>query len=98
MKPSKVSIKSLNNKKKRIYIRWKWQSKADGYQLQYALNKKFTKKLKTKNINSSYKDTLIIKKLIKKKRYYIRVRAYKKSTFGKVWGDWSKIKKVKIKK
>lgn len=98
-KPAKASIKTLKNKKKKkIFIRWKWQVEADGYQVQYALNKKFTKKLKTKNVNSFYKETLTIKNLKKKKTYYVRVRAYKITSETKKYGAWSKIKKVKIKK
>lgn len=43
------------------------------------------------------KTKFIIKKLKKKKTYYFRVRAYKLNR-KKVYGKWSKIKKVKIKK
>ena len=39
-----------------------------------------------------------ISKLTAKKTYYVRVRAYKKSSGKKIYGKWSKIKKVKIKK
>ena len=38
-----------------------------------------------------------IKKLKSKKRYYFRVRAYKKSDDGNVYGSWSKVKSVKVK-
>ena len=38
------------------------------------------------------------KKLKKKKTYYIRVRAYKMNGKKKVYGKWSTVKKVKIKK
>lgn len=98
-KPNKASIISLkNNKKKMICVKWKCQVEADGYQIQYALDKKFTKKLKTKNVNSFYKESMTIKNLKKKKTYYVRVRAFKKSGGSKIYGSWSKVKKVKIKK
>ena len=32
------------------------------------------------------------------KTYYVRVRAYKKSLGEKIYGGWSEIKKVKIRK
>lgn len=97
--PKKSVIKRLKNKKKKkLYVQWKWQVEADGYQVQYALNKKFTKKVKTKNINSFLKESTTIKKLKKKKKYYVRVRAYKKFNGKKVYGAWSNVKKVKIKK
>ena len=40
----------------------------------------------------------IVKKLKKKKTYSFRVRAYKLGNNVKVYGSWSKVKKVKIKK
>ena len=64
-------------------------ARANGYCVQYSTNKKF-KKAKTK---------LTIKKLKKKKTYYIRVRAYRLDEKGKkIFGPYSKTKKIKIKK
>ena len=39
-----------------------------------------------------------ITKLKKGKTYYVRVRAYKKLSGKKIYGKWSKIKKIKIRK
>ena len=39
-----------------------------------------------------------IKKLKKKKTYFIRIRAYKIADGKKVYGKWSSVKKVKVKK
>ncbi len=36
--------------------------------------------------------------LKKGKTYYVRVRAYQKADGRKYYGNWSKVKKVKIKK
>ena len=36
-------------------------------------------------------------KLKKKKKYYVRVRAYKSVSGKKVYGAWSKVKTVKTK-
>ncbi|MFQ6932453.1 MAG: hypothetical protein ACLRR3_16115 [Eubacterium sp.] len=38
-----------------------------------------------------------VKKLKKTKKYYIKVRAVKKTSTGKVYGRWSKVKVVKKK-
>ena len=63
--------------------------------MQYSTNKKF-KKAKTK---TAKKTNLTIKKLKKKKTYYVRVRAYTLDASGKkVPGQWSAVKKVVIKK
>lgn len=61
------------------------------YQIQYALNKKFTKSVKTK---STKKLTYNIKKLKSKKTYYVQVCGIN----GKIVGKLNKVKKIKVKK
>ena len=93
--PSKVKLTSAKNGKgKKLIVKWKKVTGAKGYQLQYALNKKFKKKKSIQTKKTKY----TIKKLKKKKTYYIRVRAYKMNGKKKVYGKWSTVKKVKIKK
>ena len=94
--PGRVKItKARNIKKRKLSVKWKKVTGTKGYQIQYSTNKKF-KKAKTK---TTKKTTLTIKKLKKKKVYYVRVRAYTIDSSGKkVPGKWSKVKKVKIKK
>ena len=93
--PLKVNLSTVKNAKgKKINVKWKKVKGAKGYQLQYALNKKFKKKKSIQTKKTKY----TIKKLKKKKTYYIRVRAYKMNGKKKVYGKWSKVKKVKIKK
>ena len=97
--PAKASLKKLTNKKKKkVLVRWKLQRDCDGYQVQYSLNKKFTKKIKIKNITKASKDRITVKKLKLKNTYYFRIRAYKKYGTIKKFGDWSKYKRIKIKK
>lgn len=94
--PEKVAWSSIKNiKKYTLQLKWKKKSGATGYQIQYALNKKFTKKKVTK---TTKKTSLKIKKLKKKKTYYVRVRAYKQSGNVKKYDAWSKVKKKKITK
>ena len=95
---AKVKIKSAKNKKKRkIALTWKKVKGAKGYKVQYSTSKKFAKK-KTKT-KYCKKTKLTLKKLKKKKKYYIRVRAYKlQGTRKKLYGKWSKVKTVKVKK
>lgn len=93
--PSRVKLKSVKNKKgKKIQISWKKINGVTGYQIQYAANKKMRKAKKV----TSAKTTYTAKKLKKKKTYYVRVRVYIKNGTKKVYGRWSKIKKVKITK
>ena len=85
-----------NNKKKTVTVKWKTVKGAKGYEVQYALNKTFTKSKKTKTTS---KTSLTIKSLKKQKTYYVRVRAYKLNSKGKkIYGKWSTVKKVVIKR
>ena len=90
---SRVKIKAIKRKGTSAIISWKKSEGAKGYQLQYALNKKFKKKKSVQTKKTKY----TIKKLKKKKTYYIRVRAYKMNGKKKVYGKWSKVKAVKRK-
>lgn len=92
---SQAKLSSVKNSaKKTITVKWKKNSKASGYQIQYATNKKFTKGLKTVKITKNSIVSKKITKLAKGKTYYVRVRAYRGSSYGM----WSVYKTVKIKK
>lgn len=93
----KSSIKNtVRQNFKTMTVTFKKVPKAEGYQIQYSTSRKFTKKTtKTVNVKGNKTFTRKLKKL-KKKTYYIRVRAYKTdSTKAKIYGSWSKVKKVK---
>lgn len=90
-KPQKVKVK--NNKKKTATVTWSKVSGAKGYQAQYAYSAPFSKKTKTVSTNK-----FVAKKLKKKKTYSFRVRAYKMNGKKKLYGKWSKVVRIKIKK
>lgn len=92
-------ITSLKNKaKKKAVVKYKKNSKATGYQIQYGTSSKFTK-TKTKTVTAKKKKTSVtLKKLKKGKKYYVRVRAYKSYGAVTYYGAWSSKKSVKIKK
>ena len=78
----------------KVKLKWKKVSGAKGYQVVYATNSKFKKATK----KTTAKITLTMKKLKKGKTYYVKVRAYKlDSTGNKVYGKYSKVKKVTVK-
>ncbi len=96
-----INMNSVKNKKgKKVIVKWGENTGFSGYEVQYSLGKKFPKgkKTKTKTVKSAKKTSLTIKKLQKGKTYYVRVRAYTLDGTKKVYGKWSKAKKVKIKK
>ena len=90
-----LSWKSVKNMKSgKVLVKWKKLDKATGYEVQYALNKSL-KKAKKKRVKST---SITLKKLKKKKTYFIRVRAYENVNGKNVYGKWSSVKRVKIKK
>ena len=93
--PAKVTgVKVKNKAKKSVKVSWKALSAARGYEILYADNVQF-KKYKYIYLQQSKHS---ISKLKKGKVYYIKVRAYKKNGDALVYGKWSAVKKVKIKK
>lgn len=95
--PVKAAITYLKNlKTKTIKLKWKRLKNTKGYQVQIALNSKFTKSKKT---ITTTKLNVSVAKLKKNKTYYVRVRAYNSGKDKKkVYGKWSLVKKVKVKK
>lgn len=89
---TKVVIAKRTNKKK-AKIRLKKIKQAAGYQIKYSTTKKFKKAKTTKKIYKKNKFT--IKKLKAGKKYYIKARAYAKVNGKRVYGAWSKKKKIK---
>lgn len=103
-KPAKVTVKKTtlksakNAKGKKLVVKWKKNTAGNGYQIQYSTSKKFAKGNKTKTISKNKTTSYTIKKLKKKKTYYVRIRTYKKVSGKTYYSEWSSMKKVKIKK
>lgn len=101
-KPKKTSIKKLKKGKKQFKVTWKKISGVTGYQIQYSTSPKFYKsKTKTVTVKGASKTSKTIKKLKSKKKYYVRVRTYKKTKVnGKVkttFSSYSKVKTIRVK-
>ena len=90
-------VKVKNVKKLKAVVSWKKVSKASGYEVYRADKKKGKfKKIATIKKGSIVKYTN--KKLKKKKSYFFKIRAYRVSGKKKVYGKYSSIVKVTIKK
>ena len=97
-KLKKPVITKLTKRKKSFKIRWAKVKNASGYKLQYSTSSKFTKKTtKTVKVKGNTKFAKTVKKLKAKKKYYVRVRAYKDGKAVTVYTKWSKVKAVKTK-
>lgn len=97
--PAKTVIKKLKNRKgKKLQVKFKKVFGADGYEIAYSKGVNFGKKKTTVKSYNAAKNVRTIKKLKKGKRYFVKVRAYKMNGTQKVYGKWSQVKVVKIKK
>lgn len=95
--PPKTSFQKLTSSgKKSLNAIWKKNKAANGYQVQSSTAKKFNKQKKTLKVSSS-KTSCKISKLTSKKKYYVRIRAYKKVNGTTIYGPWSNVKSSKVK-
>lgn len=94
-KPKRETITSLKKRGKgKFKVQYSGISKVKGYEICYSTNKKFKSSTK-KAFTSSLAKT--IKGLKKNKTYYVRVRGYRiDSTESRIYGKYSKVKKVKV--
>lgn len=74
----------------RIALAKETEESAKGYQLQYAVSKKFKKAKTIKTGKTKY----VWKKGKKRKIYYVRVRAYVVNGKKTVYSNWSKVVKA----
>lgn len=94
-KSMKAVIKSTKNSKgKKIKLSLK-KEKGYKYQIKVSTSRKFNKNVKSYN---TPKTSYTVSKVKKGKTYYIKARTYKKVNGKTVYGKWSSVKKVKIKK
>lgn len=92
-----TGLKVKNSSKKSAKITWKKVSGASGYVV-YRGTKKKGKYKAIKTLKKGSIKSYTNKKLKKNKKYYYKVRAYKKVGKKKVYANYSKIVSVKIKK
>lgn len=94
--PKKTTISSIKNKKRRkAVVKWKKNSQADGYEVVYTTSYYFYAP-STKAVGKKTSATL--SRLTKGCTYYVKVRAYKEVDGTRIYGDYGKTKKIKIKK
>lgn len=96
VKPKKPAPKAVNKSGKKLKVTWKKDTRATGYVIYVADNSKFkgqkTYTLKQKQTSG------VISGLKKGKIYRVRMRSYKVSGGRRIYSDYSKTVKVKIKK
>ena len=95
--PKSTSISKITKKKKSFDISWKKQTNnTTGYQIEYSLNKDFSKSTKILIKKNTITSTSI-NKLKANKKYYVRIRTYKLVDGKKIYSNWSDTKTIKTK-
>jgi len=102
--PKGTSLSKVTKAKKAATVKWKKQSskmsssRITGYQIQLAMNSKFTKNKKTVTVNGYSKTSKKVTGLKGGKKYWVKIRTYKTVNGTKYYSPWSKVKTVKTKK
>ena len=98
--PKGTSLSSVKKGSKRFTVKWKKQTKKmksktiTGYQIQYSTDSKFRTGNKTVTVKGAKKKSRTVKKLGKKKRYYVRIRTYLNTGGATYYSAWSAAKTV----
>ena len=95
-----TSIKTRSAKYKKpskIAVKWYYNKKATGYQIQYSTKKNFSN-AKTLTVKGAGKTSYTISKLAKNAKYYVRVRPYYSKGSLRSYAQWSLTRTVKVKK
>lgn len=93
--PKLKSVKNSSNGG--ITIKWDSMTGVDGYELCYSIKSNFKGSVVKSELDSSVTSASYYG-LLKKKKYYVRIRAYEEINGIKEYGKWSKKKSVLIKK
>ena len=97
-KNKQVTLRSAKSKKKKkITVKWKKKSGVSGYQVMWSTSSNFKKNFLSRKISGSSKTSTTLTTAKSKKKYYVRVRAYKKRGKKYTYYSWSKTIKVKVK-
>lgn len=95
--PNGSKIKKVKAAKKALTITWTKVNDIKGYEIWLSTDKKFKKNSKIVLVGNPKTTKKTIKKLKAKKKYYVRIRTYKKVGFKKVYSKWLNVKTAKTK-
>ena len=97
--PKGTSLGKLTPASKAFTANWTRQTtQTTGYEILSAKDSSFTKGKKTTIITSNKTKSKKITKLSGKKKYYVKIRTYKKVNGKKYYSGWSKVKTVTTKR
>lgn len=94
------TIKKVTSRPSEITVKYSKNSEVSGYEIMYSTSKKFTENEKTTfkttvtDKNTTSADLL---RVVPNKKYYVKVRSYKKKSGTTIYSDWSKVSTHKVK-
>ncbi len=94
-KTSLASVKAVGNSE--IKVTWRKDPQADGYQIECGTRKTFGANVKKITIRSGSTTSEVIERLTASKKYYVRVRAYKKVGSRNRYAEWSTVRNATAK-
>ena len=94
LKVKATTLTKVTAAKKGFTVKWKKGTGVSGYEIQYALNNKYTKGKKVVKITKPGTVSKKVTKLKAKKKYFVRIRTYKTVSGKKYYSAWSKAKSV----
>ena len=95
-RPGKTEIKkTVSTAPGKLAVTWKKTPKAAKYQIQAALDKKFSSGKLSKTV-SAKKQKCVFTELQAGENYYVRVRAYRTVSGKKYYGKWSTVRSIRI--
>lgn len=102
IRPAAVSIKEVTAMPSGFRVKWaKKLEQTSGYQIQYSQNAGFLgDSTRSIYVNKAFVAKQVVKNLKAGKKYYVRIRTYKKVTEGgkktKVYSAWCRIARVRV--
>lgn len=88
--PKGTGLAGLTAGRKKVTVKWKKQTvQTSGYMVQYTTDKNFKKNLKAVTKSGNKNVSVTVSNLTSGKRYYFRVRTFKKAGSAKYYSSWS---------
>jgi len=96
--PKKVTLKKVySSKKKQIGVKWKKTTGASGYEITASKKSSFSSGVKKVVVKSKNATAKVLYKMARRKKYYVRIRAYITIDGKKYYGKYSSKKSVRVK-
>ena len=79
-----------------IKCTWTKDGQAEGYKIQYCTNKAFKNSAKEITVSGGTSQSALIEKLTAGKKYYVRIRSYRKVGSRNWYSEWSSARTVTV--